>query len=90
MCAPHKTHKGCRSPRERGLKHIRKSKLLTSMRVAPRAGAWIETLTRLGKIAWLAGRSPRERGLKLYIMILHWLFLQESLPARERGLKLVR
>ncbi len=57
--------------------------------VAPRAGAWIETL--VGTLVFRVGEwslPARERGLKPY---MDWQspFQYKSLPARERGLKLV-
>ena len=73
--------------RERGLKQITRMKLITLERVAPFAGAWIETCPKINnyntnKVAPFAGawietiRQGSKRNYKV------------SLPSRERGLKL--
>ena len=72
--------------RERGLKHCRRAEALQGNKVAPFAGAWIETCP--GPQACLQGLSlpSRERGLKRGLP----LYLRNpfpSLPSRERGLK---
>ncbi len=57
-------------------------------RVAPRAGAWIETLLPV-LFAVLSGSPPaRGRGLKLFPFRFLFLLLL-SPPARGRGLKLL-
>ena len=50
---------------ERGLKHLRKLRMLMQKLVAPRVGAWIETLVSRPLLS--VGRSLPvwERGLKL-------------------------
>ena len=57
-----------------------------SHQVAPRAGAWIETITRVQEATAFRSLPARERGLKQLcsqILVRNEL----SLPARERGLK---
>ena len=64
---------------------IGKPSLLRS-RVAPRAGAWIETRTDSGITPAATSLPARERGLKQMRIDLAALVFW-SLPARERGLK---
>jgi hypothetical protein len=72
--------------RERGLKLVLAFILNLATNVAPRAGAWIETLIRLIYRFHLLSLPVRERGLKhnCRAYILHH---RKSLPVRERGLK---
>ena len=72
--------------RERGLKLAPPYELLSNFRVAPRAGAWIET--HLGDTFHQPAESlpVRERGLKPFSSIQRSGTLR-SLPVRERGLK---
>ena len=60
--------------RERGLK--RPAGRLSGMTkaVAPRAGAWIETILSLKRLQWVTSLPARERGLKLI-----WRDLQNDL-----------
>ena len=52
--------------RERGLKHIPTTKIGRNTRVAPLAGAWIETMRGHESALFPAASLPsRERGLKL-------------------------
>ncbi len=54
--------------------------------VAPRAGAWIETIYRLDMADKLVSRPVRARGLK-HIVGLSVSQLITSRPVRARGLK---
>ena len=72
--------------RERGLKRPGGVLRLGDVRVAPRAGAWIET-NRHAEVKLDAWSLPvRERGLKLLISE-NPIARIGSLPVRERGLK---
>ena len=74
--------------RERGLKQITLSPAASSGRVAPRAGAWIETIAFLYSVPNSGVAPPRaERGLKP-MPACKYCREAKSLPARERGLKL--
>jgi hypothetical protein len=57
-------------------------------KVAPRAGAWIETCKgeTEGRRCWLS-RPARARGLKLLIIGYYLYDIRMSRPARARGLK---
>ena len=72
--------------RERGLKPQIHNRDIYGIRVAPYAGAWIET--EPSGESYLPDQSlpTRERGLKHATKILFVLLLR-SLPTRERGLK---
>ena len=59
-----------------------------AIRVAPRAGAWIETQTvSLVTVTVTKSRPARARGLKQRGDDIRYLYLK-SRPARARGLKL--
>ena len=73
--------------RERGLKHDFRQSLQQLLRVAPYAGAWIETRLSYGNLLQRLSLPTRERGLKQHNAKIMSCKLK-SLPTRERGLKL--
>jgi len=76
-----------RPVRARGLKRFLGRQMLKKMRVAPRAGAWIETPDNTLERLRVRSRPVRARGLKLAgygVGVSH----RESRPVRARGLKL--
>ena len=60
----HPVHGGSRPSRARGLKHAERPPARPACRVAPLAGAWIETLAGLSLAPLLTSRPSRARGLK--------------------------
>ena len=74
--------------RVRGLKLLSLYKLRGYVRVAPHAGAWIETFQRLGLVIMAMSHPMRVRGLKLN-PIFGFSADSTSHPMRVRGLKLV-
>ncbi len=75
-----------RPARARGLKHLALRITLYPAWVAPRAGAWIETLFIANGWEITVSRPARARGLKLY-PIRTYSTAGLSRPARARGLK---
>ena len=72
--------------RVRGLKQLSRKFLLIRLRVAPRAGAWIETRFRVSHSAWQVSHPVRVRGLKL-MTVYKFDDYKVSHPVRVRGLK---
>ncbi len=73
--------------RERGLKRFKDGYVANAWRVAPHAGAWIETSTR-PSTAWARRVAPHAGA---WIETANGLDIGKrrvSLPMRERGLKL--
>ena len=68
------------------MKHGRFRHLVFCHRVAPRAGAWIETVPYFSTAGLLVSPPARGRGLKL-IIVNDYSMLSMSPPARGRGLK---
>ena len=78
-----------RPARARGLKQLMKPQIDANNRVAPRTGAWIETLEGIGtKTAFLV--APRTGAWIETYEAIYPLDTLESRPARARGLKLVK
>ena len=71
--------------RARGLKP-RPDVIQTEELVAPRAGAWIETIPIIKDCEFGRSRPVRARGLKLFYYV-YPLGTGESRPVRARGLK---
>ena len=74
--------------RERGLKQNHGYTVVADLKVAPRAGAWIETVCRCEDPIPLLSLPVRERGLKQEAQQMAQQ-VTGSLPVRERGLKLL-
>ena len=72
--------------RERGLKESKQNGKLANVPIAPRAGAWIESVVGVIIPINFLSLPVRERGLKAIFQRVNGLYLI-SLPVRERGLK---
>ena len=72
--------------RERGLKLYLLQGFKEVNKVAPRAGAWIETVWKEDGADNNTSLPVRERGLKQYALDNGYAIIR-SLPVRERGLK---
>ena len=76
-----------RPMRARGLKQHMLAVVEREVRVAPHAGAWVETKPNESCVSATASRPMRARGLK-HALCQKWSDASVSRPMRARGLKL--